>query len=64
MMTTNASKYLPQSWCTTVGRHKQAPKHQVCGSRYSADRNIALFVSNSLKGRDAHSLGTDASDEL
>jgi RNA polymerase sigma-70 factor (ECF subfamily) len=41
----------------------QAPKHQVHGIRCSADRNIALFESNSLKRREAHSLGTDASDE-
>ena len=63
MMTADASKYPPQSSCTTVTRYTQAPKHQVCGIRCSADRNIALFASNFLKGREAHPLGTDASDE-
>src|SRR6516162_1282176 len=63
MMTTDASKYPPQPSCATVTRHTQTPKHQVRGIRYSADRNIALFASNSLKGREAHPLGADASDE-
>jgi len=63
MMTTHASTYPPQSACTTVTRHAQTPKHQVCGIRCSADRNIALFASNSLKRREVHPLGTDASDE-
>ena len=63
MMTTDASKYPPQPSCATVTRHTQTPKHQVRGIRYSADRNIALFASNSPKGREAHPLGTDASDE-
>ena len=63
MMTTDASKYPPQSSYTTVRRYTQAPKHQVCGIRCSADRNIALFAPSSLKGREAHPRGTDASDE-
>jgi len=63
MMTADASKYPPQSSCTTVTKHKQAPRHQVCGIRCSADRNVALLASNRLKGGEAHPLGTNASDE-
>jgi RNA polymerase sigma-70 factor (ECF subfamily) len=63
MMTTDASKYPPQSSCTTVTKHKQAPRHQVCGIRCSADRNIASFASNRLKGGEAHPLAADASDD-
>jgi RNA polymerase sigma-70 factor (ECF subfamily) len=61
MMTAGASKYPPQS--STITRHTQAPRHQLCGIRRSTDRNTALFASNFLKGREAHPLGTDASDQ-
>ena len=63
MMTADASKYPPQSSCTTVTRHTQAPKHHFRGIRCSTDRNIALLASSFLKGREAHPLGTNASDE-
>jgi hypothetical protein len=30
MMTTDTSRYSPQSSCASLMRHRQAPRHQVC----------------------------------